>query len=463
MSADTVLGPENEMTSRFGESLAWAMDTDEVAALLESNGVNDSVAGRDFGHPTVFELARSVRNQATTPAPTITPVRVRLPLTETLYRSLLYLTPMIVAISAARELHGIGTLATIGPLICGWGVSQGMTFIGYEALGTAGRGTAARALAAGFAVAAAAWSVVLLATGSFDPRDHLVSAAQFALFAATGAALVTRTERRVLAAATGCWVAAAALAAGGGHWALDGLLLALLVLLLVAYLPAATRRGPTTARTWWPSRQRCVTATWYAAVGAGQAVLFIQVALRHTGLTGLPVQMLPLLICVPAIELLLVWHLRRVADGRASLTNLADFRHHLGRVSHGTVTVLAVPLVVGMLLAAAADGAAAAARAGTATGADVPAPGLLPGLAESVLLTAVFALCLVLAAHRRLAMAVVIVWWPALLVTMVQASAGSAALLPPDAHRVIDVGLAVAGLLGLITAARAARDPRSYQ
>jgi hypothetical protein len=64
-------------------------------------------------------------------------------------------------------------------------------------------------------------------------------------------------------------------------------------------------------------------------------VLFVLVALQQTG-TVLPIATsAPWLIGVPLTELMLLWHQRRVADGRARLTDPESFPHRLpvtGRV-----------------------------------------------------------------------------------------------------------------------------------
>jgi len=63
-------------------------------------------------------------------------------------------------------------------------------------------------------------------------------------------------------------------------------------------------------------------------------------------------------------------------------------------VSLATLAVLAVPVAAGALLTAAEAGR----------------------LASVVLLAAVNGLCLVLVAHRRLGLAALLVWWPAVLI-----------------------------------------------
>ena len=73
-----------------------------------------------------------------------------------------------------------------------------------------------------------------------EPRAHAVAAGQLALFAATAVALVTGTERRVLAAAAGVWSRPPPSLAGTGPWIIGA---AVGVLLLVAYGAGDRRAG----------------------------------------------------------------------------------------------------------------------------------------------------------------------------------------------------------------------------
>jgi hypothetical protein len=376
-----------------------SVDTGEVAAYLEAAGVNDRIAARDYGVTSVFSLAARLRADiagyptagyapgATNPASVEgDPSGDGSAITATLLRSALYLTPAIVATGAANHLAGLPAPAGPGALIFGWATSQGLAYLGYRGLGVNGPAAAARVLALGFAVAAVCWAGLMMALGVTDPLAHAVAAGQLALFASSAVALVTGTEKRVLAAAAGVWIATVAVVAGTGLWIVGA---AIAVLLLVAY-------GPATARGEWfrPRPREAASALANGAVGAGQAVLFASVVLAGDALMQVPAAAIPLLIGVPLAELVLVWHQRRVAATRAVLTDRWQYPGRLTRVSLATLAVLSVPVVAGAVLTAASAGR----------------------LAAAVLLTAVNALCLVLVAHRRLGLAALLVWWPAVLI-----------------------------------------------
>lgn len=385
----------SSLEERMAPICRSAVDTGEVAAYLEASGVNDRVAARDYGVTSVFSLAARLRaDVAGYPTAGYAPGRYEPPVESaggigvgvTLIRSALYLTPVVVAVGGATQLAGLPAPAGPGALIYGWATAQALAFLGYRALGVIGVVAAARVLAIGFVAAAVAWAGLLVASGVTDPLSHAVAAGQIALFAATAVALVTGTEKRVLAAATGVWTAAAAVYAGTGLWIVGA---AILVLLLVAYGPA-TRPGE-----WFRPRPReAAKALANGAVGAGQAVLFASVVLAGGDLLREPMAMVPLLVGVPLAELVLVWHQRRVAATRAALTDRWQYPRRLTRVSLATLAVLAVPVAAGALLTAAEAGR----------------------LAAVVLLAAVNGLCLVLVAHRRLGLAALLVWWPAVLI-----------------------------------------------
>lgn len=441
---------------------ALAVDADEVAAVLEASGINDRVARRDYDVTSVFSLAAMLllnTNGRTAEQAAIAEVESRtlaapvFPVLDTLVRAALYLTPTVVAIGAATHIGGMPTVATNGALIFGWGISQALAYLGYLALGTNGQTAAARILMVGFTIASLGYAGVLWQQNVEWPVGYVVSGAQMALFASTAVALVTGKERRVLACAVPCWLAAVAMAFGYGQPAQIALLVSLLVMLCVAYLPVF---GSTTFT--WPRLRQFGAALGYGAVGAGQAVLFVFVVLNGSGPELVPMDAVPLLAGIPLIELLLLWHQRRVADGRARLDDRTAFSKHLKRVSHGTVLALCLPVFAGAALCAPV-------LAGPALleGRLDALPGQ-PRLATAVLLTGVYALCLVLVTHRRLITAAILVWWPAALIAI------TAKTLPGYVHLPLTFTNWVTGLTlfavclpALVVVALVIRDPWSYR
>jgi hypothetical protein len=449
--------PAAVLAARMRLDCVAAVDVDEVAAILEANGINDRVAAREYGAPTVFALANRVVASTRYEAPRIVTVegpRTRRVIVDTLVRAAIYLMPLGIGLGAASEVDGVPSVAVTGTLLVGWGGGQALSFLGYRALANRGASAAAGLLGAGFLVLTVAWCTVLFCVGVPWPRGFLVAGAQLALFAVAAAALVTNRERAVLLWALPCWLSTVYIWLGGGPPAVVALLLCLLLLTVAAFRPvlADFPTGPTmlSRRRWRSWRSDLSNAFLYGAVGTGQAALLTIVALDGIATTRVPPEAIPLLVGVPLIELTLVWHQRRIAAARAALDDRAAFDRRLAQVSAGTVAVLAFPVLAGAALAVAAW-----------AGAHPPGG---QALAASVLLTAIYALCLVLAAHRRAGTAATLVWWPALLVAGL--SSGASALVqvaPRFTETLAAVTLLGASLPGLVLAALVLRDPESYR
>ncbi|MFI5906407.1 hypothetical protein [Dactylosporangium sp. NPDC051541] len=442
--------PVAALADKMREDCLDAVDIDEIAAILEANGINDRVADREYGSPSVFALAGRVvarsldaaDTQVLRPIPVEGPSRSKI-ITDTLLRALIYLTPLAIGIGASSEVDGVPALATTGTLVLGWGGGQALSYLGYRALSERGRTAAARLLGLGFLGLAALWALVLTGEGA---RAYTVAAVQLALFAVAGVTLVTNRERVVIGAVAPVWIATAGLRYG---LSVLVLIACVAVLLAVAYRPVLGR-GPVVVRRRWRSWRHDVGyAALYGLVGTGQAALLRTVALDGIAPHRVPVEAVPLLLGVPLMELTLVWHQRRIASARANLADRFAFDRRLGQISAGTVAVLAVPVVAG------------AAIAGSIWF------GLLArgqSLAAAVLLMAVYALCLVLAAHGRAGTAALVVWWPTLLVTGVGHWAPALVHVSPTFAETLAVAtLLGAGLPGLAVAALVLRDPESYR
>lgn len=455
--------PVTALASRMRAACAAAVDVDEIAALLEAGGINDRVAARDYGQSSVFTLAALVLARATaggarsavaSPAPTGRSDAGRV-VFDTLVRATLYLTPLAVGLGVASEVDTVPAIATTGTLVLGWGSGQALAYLGYRALDERGVVGAARLLALGFTGLAVVWSAVLAAVGLDGPRGFAVAGAQLAFFAVVATALVTGRERVVLAAATPCWIAAGAVSVGLGLPAVLTLLAGLVVVVAVAFRPAVPgvgvpgRSGAVGGR-WRSWRRDLRYALLYGGVGTGQAVLLLSVGVTDVSAARVPPEAVPLLLGVPIIELTLVWHQRRVAAARAATDDRLVFDRRLRRLATATGAVLAVPIALGAGIAIASW------------------LGLRPpggeSLAAAVLLVAVYALGLVLAAHRRAGTAIALVWWPSVLIAVAGTWAPSLVeVVPRFAETLAAATLLGACVPGLAVAALVLRDPESYR
>lgn len=447
--------PVAALARRMQRACIDAVDVDEVAAILEANGINDRVAEREYGVPSVFALASRVVARGIADCPTVValPPVVEVPTVgqvarDTLLRAAIYLTPLAIGLGAASQVDGVPPLAVTGTLMVGWGGGQALSYLGYRAQSEHGDRAAARLLGNGFLLLTSAWLAVLALVGVHAARGFAVAGVQLSLFAVAAVALVTNREKSIVGWAAPCWLSTVGIFAGLGGAAVAALLVSVAVLVGVAFHPVL-RRGPTglRLRAW---RRDFGVALVYGAVGTGQAALLTVVAIPGVSVTRLPPEALPLLVGVPLIELTLVWHHRRIAAARAALYDRFSFDRRLARVSAGTAVILATPVVVGALLA-------------VATWMGVPVPGG-QALAAAILLTAIYALCLVLAAHRRAGTAAILVWWPALLVAGVTMWASALTRVSPHFTETLATAtLLGASLPGLLVAALVLRDPESYR
>jgi hypothetical protein len=450
--------PVAALADRMREDCLDAVDIDEIAAILEANGINDRVADREYGAPTVFALADRVVARTLDDADTqqLRPVAPPGPgagrvVTDTLLRAVIYLTPLALGVGASAQVDGVPGLATTGTLLLGWGGGQALSYLGYRVLAERGPAAAARLLGGGFAALAGLWALVLLGVlgRAADGRAQIVAAVQLALFAVAAVTLVTNRERVVIAAVAPCWLATTLLHHGLGGPALLACVAALVV---VAFWPVLGRAGGARARErrrWRSWRYDLGYAALFGLVGTGQAALLRTVALDGIAPHRVPIAAVPLLLGVPLIELTLVWHQRRIAAARAHLADRFAFDRRLARISAGTVAVLGGPVAAGAAIAGAVWF------------------GLLPAgqsIAAAVLLTGVYALCLVLAAHGRAGIAAIVVWWPTLLVAGVGHWAPALVHVAPSFPETLAVAtLLGAGLPGLAVAALVLRDPESYR
>jgi hypothetical protein len=452
--------PIAALAGRMRQACASAVDTDEVAAILEASGINDRIAADDYGVPSVFALANKLVEHKFPDAPALQERRfddgepsARSVVVDTMVRSVLYLTPLAMGFGAVSEVDGLPAVVTVGTLVVGWGGGQALAYLGYRALAHRGREGAARLLGAGFLGLGAVWCAVLAIAGAASARAIVVAVAQIALFSVGTVTLVTSRARAVLAATVPCWFSTGAVALGLGGRAVAALLVSLALLTGVAFWPAfwpASDKARPSMRRWRAWRTEVGRSLLYGAVGAGQAALLIIVAFDDTTTAHVPPALVPMLVGAPLIELTLVWHQRRIAASRRVLSDRGAFEQRLVRLSAGTLAALAAPIAGGAVIAAAVWSGA------------LP-PGAQP-VGAAVLLTSVFALCLVLTAHRRAGTAATLVWWPTLLVAGVGYWAPALVhVVPQFTETLAAATLLGAALPGLVVAAFVLRDPESYR
>jgi hypothetical protein len=267
------------------------------------------------------------------------------------------------------------------------------------------------------------------------------------------AALVTRAEADVVRWSLPCWLlAAVAVAAGlGGAEAARvpvGTLLpaAIVVAAVRAYRPVIGRAVPDRPPLAAADARRGIG---YLVLGAAQAACVVLIwRAGPDGATSLA--MLPLLVAVPALEVLVGWHVHQVEAGLDLAESGRDYRRHVRSVAITTVAALLPPLAAGFALTAAAYrlpyGMAAF---------DGARDGVL-ALAAGTLLGGLLAIAFLLAARGRTAVAATCAAAAPLAVVALPLLPGPAAGPLP---RIVAV-LAAVHLLGLLLVAHTAADHR---
>lgn len=370
-----------------------------------------------------------------------------------LLRCALYLGPLSVVIAAAGLLGGLPWQVPAGTLVLGWSAAQALAAAGTAVARRGGAGAGARLVGTGFLVVGALWvALVLLApaavAGAAPGRALAVGGCGLLSLATVTAALVGRTEAAVVRWSLPCWLLAAIAVAGaiGDTWAAR----VPVTLLLPGAVAAAAYRAfrPAFRR---PAQVVVPRGAWRTAVGravlgAGQAACAVLLWRAGPPAATSPA-VLPLLAAAPVLEALIGWHRRQVETSLDLAESAAEHRAHLGGVAAVTVAALLPPLAAGSTLALAAY---------RLPGGGVDARDAVLAVAGGILLSGVLAITLLLAARGRTGTAAVLAVAPplaALLTPLVPA-------LPPDRLRTVVAILAATHLIGLLTVAHTAADPR---
>lgn len=255
MTTTTPVEPVDELVDRVARLAGAAIDTLQVAALLESQGVTDRSAHETYGYDDVFQLAEEV--YARLPRTAVPEYRIetyadRWQTWRELSHGLLYAMPTI---AYPAVLVGLDTRTLVVALVyataVAWVWGMGVSWVGYRLLSRFGTGPTGRWLrrsgAAGLLVVAAGgvalWQLLGVGAGLV-----LLAVCQMGFQLAAGALLFYRLERWLLVAASptlGC--AVAYLLMGGPRWfagAVVGAAVGSVVLALGTAWAASLREAP---------------------------------------------------------------------------------------------------------------------------------------------------------------------------------------------------------------------------
>ncbi|MFD5226948.1 hypothetical protein ACFWJ5_00090 [Streptomyces qaidamensis] len=203
--------PVDELAARLEEFIAAAVHPDEIAALLESDGLSDDQIRERYGVKNSFALAETLyerveRRYAEPDGPAPDPWQTGL--LGCLLRGVVFALPGLAYVLGAPLFtgpgdHGLpaGTVPLLAGALCGWTWNQGLAHRAYAWLGLGDRPAARRALLLGAPAGALLGSLVAVSfAGGAAPAVVAFAAGQSCYLAAATVLLVMGRERLLLLA-----------------------------------------------------------------------------------------------------------------------------------------------------------------------------------------------------------------------------------------------------------------------
>ncbi|GHH01676.1 hypothetical protein GCM10018780_30070 [Streptomyces lanatus] len=231
--------PIDELAARLDDFVAAAVHPDEIAALLESDGLSDDQIRERYGVKNSFALAEELyerveRRHPEPDGPLHDPWQVGL--LGCLLRGVVFALPGLGYVLGAPLLAGpAGTVPLLAGALVGWTWNQGLAHRAYSWLGLGDRAAARRSLLFGAPAGALLGALVAFAVATADLLAVAFAAGQSCYLGAATILLVMGRERALLAALLPM---AAGAALGLVHPVPDAARLALLLgsLAVVAFL-----------------------------------------------------------------------------------------------------------------------------------------------------------------------------------------------------------------------------------
>ncbi|MFF9276137.1 hypothetical protein [Streptomyces griseosporeus] len=203
--------PVDELAHRLEEFIAAAVHPDEIAALLESDGLSDDQIRERYGVRNSFALAETLyerveRRYPEPDGPLHDPWQAGL--LGCLLRGVVFALPGFAYVLGAPLLAGpkdlglpAGTIPLLAGALTGWTWNQGLAHRAYTWLGLGDRSAARRSLLVGAPVGALLGALVAFAAaGQAGPAAVAFAAGQSCYLGAATALLVMGRERALLAA-----------------------------------------------------------------------------------------------------------------------------------------------------------------------------------------------------------------------------------------------------------------------
>lgn len=211
--------PLEELAVRLEEVVAAAVHPDEIAAILESDGMTDDHIRLTYGREDSFTLAEELyaripRRYSEPPGPPVDPWHVGL--LGCLLRGLVFALPGLAYVLGAPLLRGAGLAPLLAGALTGWVWNQAFSHRAYSWLGLGDREAAARALLTGAPAGALLGSATAAIAAAVSSGPGEWPAAAFAsaqaLYLAAATVLLVMGRERALFCALLPMTAGAALA-----------------------------------------------------------------------------------------------------------------------------------------------------------------------------------------------------------------------------------------------------------
>ncbi|MFI8385615.1 hypothetical protein [Streptomyces sp. NPDC085540] len=209
-AADAATDPMDELAERLDVFIASAVHPDEIAAILESDGMTDEYIRLTYGRHDSFALAEELyaRVPRSFPETGPAPDPWRVSLTACLLRGVIFALPGLAYLLGAPLLEGpqdrlglpAGTLTLLAGALIGWVWDQTLSHRAYSWLGLGDRRAAGRTLLVGAPVGALLGTAAALAVPGGPPFSYVFAAGQAFYVGAATVLLVLGRERVLLGA-----------------------------------------------------------------------------------------------------------------------------------------------------------------------------------------------------------------------------------------------------------------------
>ncbi|MFE5486564.1 hypothetical protein [Streptomyces sp. NPDC056527] len=343
--------PIDELAARFDALAAGAVHPDEIAAILESDGMTDDHIRLTYGRADSFALAEDLyaRVERRHPQPEVPPSGPwHTGLVGCLLRGLVFALPGLAYVLAAPLLAGPGKGPLLASAVAGWVWNQALAHRAYSWLGLGDRGAAARALLLGAPAGALVGSAVALASaGPGAWRVVAFAAGQSLYLGAATVLLVLGRERALLCALLPLAGAVPAFWYDLPHALRSGLLV-LSLAATVTFAAVVLRPGPRPR-----SGPPLIASLPYGLFGLGTGLLVLYAGVGDALVTG-AAPVVALTLSMGPAEWLLHRFRRETLSGLRTLTSARAFRRAAaGTLAHCLGAYLAVLLAlasVGTLL-----------------------------------------------------------------------------------------------------------------